>query len=209
MRKLYLAAVLSLVGILAWLYFFPVGRPAVPGVENGKEQSDVVEEALATLDIATGFMPTEIYPEILARPVFFKERKPPEPYVREPGEKKTVAGSRSADVPPRLSLSGVVTIGKETFALVRFPGGKSSRRLKMGEEIDGWKVREITPEKLVLIHGSTKHEVPLREYDPVLPGKGAPRKVARNGAKRPPVKRGRSAMVRKSQPRRQARAVPE
>jgi len=209
MKKLYLAVVLSLAVILAWRFLYPVERPVASKARNGNISSDVVEEALATLDIATGFMPAEIYPEIPARPVFFKERKPPEPYVQRTGEKKAAAAPRPAGAPPRFTLSGIVEIGKETFALVKVPGGKGARRLKVGEEFDGWRVREISPDKLVMSNGSAEHEIPLRKYKPVSSRGGQSKKVTRTGARRPPLKRGRPAAAKQGREQRPTEMVTE
>ena len=196
MKRFYLVAYLLLGGILAWRLFSPVGPPVTdPGkVERtGKAQSDAVEEALATLDIATGFMPMQLYPEIIARPLFFKERKPPEDYVPATGEKKPAATPRGKQSPPRLFLSAIVRIGDETFALVTLPGSKGTRRVKVGEEFDDWKVKAILADRVVLRSGKTKHEIPLREYKPVPPSREKPRKTKTVSARKPAVKRGRPA----------------
>ena len=208
MKRFYLVAFLLLGGILAWRLFSPVGSPVMdPGkVERtGKAQSDAVEETLAMLDVATGFMPMQRYPEITARPLFFKERKPPEEYVPATGQKKPLATPGGKGSPPRLSLSAIVGIGKETFALVGVPGSKETRRLKTGDEIEGWKVKAILADRLVLGSAGMEHEIPLREYKPVLPPKAAPASKPGRARKargpRPSVKRGRPAKRSKTHSR--------
>ena len=209
MKKLYFAAVLSLAGVLTWRFLYPVERPVASKKKTGMIPSGAVEEVLATLDTTTGFMPDEVYTEIPARPLFFKERRPPKPYVPQEHHKKPAATGKSAATAPRLTLSGIVRIGEETFALVKVPGSKGVRRVKVGEELDGWQVHEIAPDKLVLSNGSAKHKIPLRKYKPVLPRRDTPRKATKTGAKRPPVKRGRPAVPKQGRAQRQTKIVTE
>jgi hypothetical protein len=174
MKKLYLAMVLLLLGVLAWRLIVPVQRPQVRAAADRAGEPRLVE-VLATMDSALGSGPAEVYPEVVNRPLFFKERKPPKPYEEKTGDKKPVAAPRRAGSPPRVSLKGIVKIGHETFALATLPGNRNTQRLKVGDELDGWRVSRIGSDKLVLTSRGSSKEILLREYKPVLPASTKPR----------------------------------
>ncbi len=191
MKRFYLVAFLLLGGILAWLFLVPVKAPSTGEKTWKKDSANRAEELIASIDYVTGFSPVAVSEDVIQRPIFFKERKPPEDYVPATGEKKPAATPRGKQSPPRLFLSAIVRIGDETFALVTLPGSKGTRRVKVGEEFDDWKVKAILADRVVLRSGKTKHEIPLREYKPVPPSREKPRKTKKARSQSPTVKRGR------------------
>ena len=111
--------------------------------------------------------------------------------------------------PPRLQLTGIVTIGGKTFAMVtggRAPGkGKqpASQRLVAGSPAaEGWQVKKILPDRVILGSGQEEHELLLRQYKPVTPAQAAAQaRVAKDGkdaskAKSPTPPRTKAAAKR-------------
>jgi len=196
--------VLALGGVLAWQWRQPVSSPAIPKLApaSAEEQGDALARLLEGPRIAQADY--EAYGDIEARPLFFKERKPPKAYVPEPPKQRPKPKARTRKSrPPRIQLSAVIGIGDKTFALIK--GGKErvTRRVRVGDEVDGWKVKALGADKLVLVNGSEEHEVLLRKYPPVLPPKQPPKPTGRAGAQRqPPAARKPPATGRKMPPRR-------
>jgi hypothetical protein len=83
------------------------------------------------------------------RPIFSPSRRPPapppQPIVRLPSLPPPPA-------PPSLTLFGIVLEADEARALIRVAPKNDILRLRIGEEIDGWKVSQIERRRLVLSH---------------------------------------------------------
>ncbi|HID44716.1 MAG TPA: hypothetical protein EYP34_03030 [Chromatiaceae bacterium] len=183
MKKVWLPTILLLLGFLAWRWYFPPQAPqisthAVPG-KNGDE----IKMLLDSMDRVSGFPAQEAYQTIGERPLFFSKRRPPPPYVPAPPGKKPPPRPPRKIGKPRIQLSAVIIVGTEKYALIKGGKERRSRRVRVGEEVDGWKVTSIDAGKLVLSNGSETENVLLRNYKPVLPVKSPSRKPAKSARK--------------------------
>lgn len=97
---------------------------------------------------------------IVDRPLFEKNRQPfiaqietPEIAIQEQVE---VSNQDVISAPPSLpALSGVMNIDTRTFAF--FEGdGEDARAVVVGEEINAWKVKEITAHEVILVYRETE-----------------------------------------------------
>ncbi len=178
MKKLWLTLAMLLLGFLAWRWHFPPQAPqfaAHSAREQGEEQ---IKTLLDSMDRVSGFPPQEVYQVIAERPLFFNKRRPPPPYVpTPPGAKPTIKPPRKVGK-PRVQLSAIVIVGEQKYALVRGGRQKGSRRVRVGEEVDGWKVASIGADRLVLSNGGETEELLLRNYRPVMPVKSVPKPPA-------------------------------
>ena len=80
------------------------------------------------------------------RPLFSPTRRPPAP--------PPVAGAaapRPPAPPPQVVLLGVVVDGEDAHAVVRTGPAAKILRLRIGDEVGGWKVGQIEARKLVLL----------------------------------------------------------
>ena len=80
-----------------------------------------------------------------ARPLFSSTRRSPGPSV--------VFASPVAEPPtppPNLELYGTIIDGDEALAIVVSPSNKQKTRVRLGEEISGWKIDKIEERKLTL-----------------------------------------------------------
>jgi general secretion pathway protein N len=179
MKKLWLMAVILLLGFLTWRWYFPPQAPSIAVTAASGQEGDEIKVLLDSMDRVAGFPPRESYQAIAERPLFFSKRRPPPPYVpAPPGKKPPVRPPRKVGK-PRVQLSAVIIIGDQKYALIKGGRKKGSRRVRVGEEVDGWKVTGIDADKLVMTNGSETEELLLRNYKPVLPVKTPPKKPVR------------------------------
>ena len=76
------------------------------------------------------------------RPLFSPNRRPPPP------PPAVTVIPKLPPAPPSLTLLGVIMDVEETRAIVQI--ANEVRRLRMGEDVGGWKVTQIEPRQLVL-----------------------------------------------------------
>jgi type II secretory pathway component PulC len=93
---------------------------------------------------------------ILERPIFSQTRR------RSGGMADEQATSTD------FTLSGVVISATQRFALVQPAAGGIIHRLKEGEDIGGWILVEIEPDRIILRRGTVEAEV-LLDYDAPAP----------------------------------------
>jgi general secretion pathway protein N len=80
------------------------------------------------------------------RPLFSPTRRPP-----APPPAAAAAAPAPPPPPPDVLLLGVVVDGEDANAVVRTSADAKIRRLRIGDEIGGWKVGQIEARKLVLL----------------------------------------------------------
>jgi len=192
-RFLFMVAVV-LAAFLGWRWFNPVAEPELeplppPGVDGAD-----IGKLLKSMDRVSGFPPLAAYHAISARPLFFSKRRPPPPYVPETGGGRKPLPPHKAGK-PRAQLSGVISIGNQRYALLKGGKNKGTRRVRVGEEIDGWMVVSIEKDKLVLRNGTETESLLLWNYKPVKPVKKAPKKPSKRTA-RPPARKGNGRVAR-------------
>ena len=96
---------------------------------------------------------------VVERPLFMETRRPPPPAPSGPPPKL------EPPTPVTFQLMGVITSPKGPLALVGENKGKY-RRIRATETIDGWKVKEIHPNQLVLEQGTVKQNINLTKKKP-------------------------------------------
>jgi type II secretory pathway component PulC len=81
------------------------------------------------------------------RPVFSPSRRPPPP---PPQPIVQIPSPPPPPAPPNLTLFGIVLEADEARALVRIAPRNDIVRVRIGEEVNGWKVTQIERRQLVL-----------------------------------------------------------
>ncbi|WP_456407143.1 hypothetical protein [Thiolapillus sp.] len=191
MKKLWLLVVVLLLAFLAWRWYFPPQAPAIAVNTAQGQEGDEIKALLDSMDRVSDFPPRESYQAIADRPLFFSKRRPPPPYVPAPPGKKPPPKPPRKMGKPRFQLSAVIIVGDKKYALIKGGRQKGSRRVRVGDEVDGWKVTRLDADKLVLSNGGETEELLLRNYKPVLPVKNVPRKPTtknKNAPKKAPPK---------------------
>ncbi|MCH7775909.1 MAG: hypothetical protein IH878_05125 [Gemmatimonadetes bacterium] len=103
--------------------------------------------------------PLDDFSEIARRPLFIPSRRPLPPDTEPPRP-----GPRKAER-HRFTLKGVVIVGDERMAVLVIQRRRSRTVLRVveGQQIDGWLVEAILPDRVVLRQGETREEVALRD----------------------------------------------
>jgi len=213
-KKTSLILMLLLSAVVAVRILLPVQSPRVEMPGKALASHEDADDILFALDALPGLSSPEVPAEIVNRPVFFKERKPPSDEPPKPVAKKESDTPKPKGGKLKVSLKGVVGVGTERFALVSFGKKEKTRQLKKGEEVDGWRLDAIHHDKLVFVRGGEKQEVLLRSYKPYVPYKKPPtapkppnKLTVKKKEKRPPVVGKRILSKRSSSSRKRQKAV--
>lgn len=92
--------------------------------------------------------------ETLERPLFRRDRRPPEPEVAPPIDVAEVE-------PARFGLIGVVLFDDRRIALVQPSNGGRVRRVVEGQRLDRWQVSKISARRIVLKLGDRREVIRL------------------------------------------------
>lgn len=128
-----------------------------PGADVGPTAA-AVPARVAELPPPAGFQlpPIETFSETIARPVFSKTRRPP-----PPGEAPETP--QSDPKPVGFRLTGVVITPDGRTALIRQLRTGEIAELVLGQQIEGWLVESILPDRVVLSFGTTRKEVKIED----------------------------------------------
>lgn len=167
--------VLALLGllILQWKDWPPPSSPgelaANPAAGNGAPPPD----PLAALQPPAE---RDSYATIVERPLFRPDRKPEPPPDAIP-ETADDAGTRVEL--EQLDLTGVMIAPSAISAWVRDPGQPKLLRLRIGDEIQGWAVRDVLDDRILLERQGEEYALILRDYSkapPMAPPMPIPRR---------------------------------
>lgn len=115
---------------------------------------------------------TDATQALLNQPLFWPSRRPLAPVeviVTEPKQSST--GTRAAQI-KGVILVGVFGGGDSAGIIVLYKGNK--RRVMVGEELDGWKLKSVAPESAVISSGDRNQTLALQRL------KGAPKATKRD-----------------------------
>jgi hypothetical protein len=151
------------------------------------------------LDLLTPLGEKEEYAVVTERPLFLPGRRPP---VEEPPEEAPPEPEQISDL-ARLDLNAVLITPAESSAWVRDPSNKELVKLRLGDDLAGWTVKEILTDRLLLERQGETDTLILRDYKnmpPPVPPRRKP--VARNPREQAPQK------AAKQPPRQAAKQAP-
>lgn len=126
-------------------------------VSTGKKVS---HDEMPTIELTA--QTEESYADLVERPLFIKGRRPvDEPPPADP------QGISKIPVKFDWALNGVYTLKKDLSALFSRTTAKvrkdNYRKIKVGDDLDGWKLSEIQKDKVILKQGSDEKELLLRK----------------------------------------------
>jgi hypothetical protein len=150
-------------GILLFLLCFQAGASEQrAGIETR------VAVTLSHLAGALGGTPKTIDAAVLESPLFAPGR--------EPARDENASATRAPAFPggAALRLTAIVRAGKRNYALVR--SGGRTHRLEVGDELAGWRLEQISTDRIVLFAAGSKQTLLLRHYSPNKKRTGQPRK---------------------------------
>ena len=134
---------------------------------TGMEQGDVSTPAVADVppqpEERLASPPLEQFAVIVERPLFHADRRPFVPATR-PKAKGPKTPIRKVQRPPAWALVGVVITPQQQFGILWDKTKRRFVRAELGVTVDGWKVAEVSPSRLILTQGQRRHKLELRDY---------------------------------------------
>ncbi len=119
--------------------------------------------------------PLDSFSETLARPLFMETRLPPEPEPESPVEEPEPEPEPVKPKTLRLELSGIVISPTERMALLKSRRSRELIRVSQGQEVEGWVVQSILPDRVVLRQGEVLEELELKDKAPTQAARRKPR----------------------------------
>ena len=151
------ALALGCLGLAALIYDTIVSPPTaeILGTEQGLAETGEpgLSEQLsppADSSPALALPPLSVFQEISRRPLFTETRRPA---IR--------AAAPQVQAAPELDLllTGVVTADSGAIAFLRLKGRPPIVRATAGQTVQGWRVDQILPDRIVLSHGESRREL--------------------------------------------------
>lgn len=163
MIRLALALTAALLaGVLAYQWSgWPPQSPAVDA--DGTLPPDGGGGLASTEDPFARLGPPELreaYASVTERPLFRPQRKPPE---AEPDTPEPLPETQPAVDLVGLDLSAVVITPAVVSAWVR-DKAQELKRVRLGDELEGWAVKDILSDRLVLERQGERNELLLRDF---------------------------------------------
>lgn len=115
--------------------------------------------------------PREAYASVTDRPLFRPQRKPPDPVAGLPGP---VSDDQPAVDLTGLDLSAVVISPSVVSAWVRDSKEQGLKRVRLGDELEGWSVKDILGDRVVLERQGERNELLLRDFSKAPPPASPP-----------------------------------
>lgn len=167
MRVLLAALALALAAVLVWQWRdWPTPTPQVtaadPKVPSGETSEPPEDNPLVLL---TPLGEKEEYAEVTERPLFLPDRRPAS---EEPSEEEPAEPEQIGDL-ARIDLNAVMITPAESSAWVRDPAVKELVRLRPGDDLAGWSVKEILSDRLLLERQGETDTLILRDYKNMPP----------------------------------------
>jgi hypothetical protein len=184
MKPALVIAVLVLGALLAlqWLGW-PPDREATPSGDLGTSAAPVpVPAAESPLDLLSPPEDIEDYAVVVERPLFLPDRRPPSEDEADQEEAPIVDDAALKG----LDLNAVIMTPGRVVAWVRNPAEKELQDLELGDEINGWNVKEIQSDRLVLERQGQTDTLTLRDYQNMPPPRPAVRIPPRPADRRKP-----------------------
>ena len=99
---------------------------------------------------------------ISSRPLFRADRRPPEAPVVE--TVTPVTPVTTDDRPPDFVIVGVVT-GPDGRGAATVRDGSETRRVYIGDSVQGWQIDRINPDGVVVVQGNDRWSLPIGERE--------------------------------------------
>jgi general secretion pathway protein N len=142
------------------------GSTPVGSVAGGVAEAS--RAAVTQAEAPFALPPIESYAEVTARPLFSASRRP------APQQ----AAQRGSLEPASLALIGIIISSQSRIALVQEAKSPKPIRLTEGQEVQGWTVQSILPDRIVIRRGTLEQEVKLHAASQGAQA-GAPASTAR------------------------------
>ena len=123
----------------------------------------------------------DAFASVIERPIFRPDRKP-EP---APDEEQTAPATPESNAQlDSMDLTGVLNTPSIISAWVKDPAQPKLRRVRIGDDFEGWSVREILEDRVLLERQGDEYALILRDYSKESPA-AAPAPVPRRTPRTP------------------------
>lgn len=178
MKRIPVLAMLILAGILAFQW---VGRTSVtpsdaPLSETGMVDSISPQTQPDLLDRLDTGEPRDHYASIVERPLFRPDRRPPPP---NDERSDSDISQEDADL-SAFDLDAVLITPDTLSAWVRDPAQPKLRRIRIGDDLLGWSVIAIEPERVLVERQGRQDTLILRDYSKASPVTAPPAPVRKS-----------------------------
>ncbi|MCF7990822.1 MAG: hypothetical protein K9M02_10305 [Thiohalocapsa sp.] len=154
-----IAVLLSGVLLLQWKDWPPDVPQPPPPVQAlpGEQQPPPVRDVDDVLSVP----PVEDYVAVTDRPLFLPERRPPPDEPQGQAEELPMEFTELDG----MDLTAIVITPDVVSAWVRSPASPEAVRVRLGDDLEGWTVKTIEPQRLVLERQGEVDELQLRDYE--------------------------------------------
>jgi len=157
-RRVQIVLGLTCVG-LAGVIYEELGRPAIEPAANAASARPAASPSKALVAAPSFAMPPlRNYAEVTARPLFSQTRRPP-PEVPSGPPAQTSS----------FTLVGTILSERGRHALIEHGQPPRLERFTEGQEIDGWVIEKILPDKAVVRHGDTQEDIKPKDKPARVP----------------------------------------
>jgi hypothetical protein len=154
-----LIAAIAMGGAVAAYRAIELGRTPLPALPRiGEIASPGPEAALEPARLARAELMQ--FRHLFEHPPFAPDRRP---YPAATGDPADTAGPKDADRPFEATLLGVITDAGERFAILALRNTATTEIVRRGGEIDGWIVKKIDDNRVILRKGALEVEILLFE----------------------------------------------
>jgi hypothetical protein len=154
-----------------------ISRENFASALRSKRHLSDLPAALPELDIPLDS--EDAYKGIIDQPLFLEGRHPVE--TSEETRQNSALNGALTSAEMTMSLSGIAMLPDSVMVLLTDKAGKHFR-VKKGESIQGWEVESVQDDKIVMINGTERREILLRDFAAGEKATGAP-----TGGISPPV----------------------
>ncbi len=182
LTSLLLLLCLMLGGVVAWELRHAAAMDATR-FENLSAPADTPPPVMKSLPASLPKTTLQVYQDILARPLFRKDRRPPEPQAAPAAVAKTV-------LPLRLVLEGVALTREKRIALLRDLSSNELLSVEQGSTHNDWTVSSVQPDRVTVSRDGRVQELLL---EPPANSPPVPVPQTRGAAKRKRLKRNNNS----------------
>lgn len=161
----------------------PVSAP-VGGLESQPEPA-TPPSTESPLELLAPPEEKDEYADVIERPLFMPDRRPPSEEPEDAEDEPPASEDASLD---RLDLNAVIITPSKAVAWIRDPVQKDLQDVELGDDLNGWTVKEILADRLVLERQGETNTLTLRDYENMPPPARRPTPVARSPQQAPPAR---------------------
>lgn len=153
---LVLLAINMLLGLMIAFELSTPGDDSLRSMATQQLPTQPGEDTMTLPQSTFALAPLAHYDEILARPLFAEERRPPEP---EPDTVSELVKVETA--PPPFTLVGIVIATDATKALLLPRRSRELVQGVIGDRVEGWRIEDIQPDRITVARGPESVEIEL------------------------------------------------